>query len=123
LGAYFGLLGLLLHRYAWLASARHWPTSMALALLLLPLLFPLRGLLHGRPYTHAWTTFLALLYFVYGVFEYAGGGPGRLYGGAAMGLSLGLFAAAMLYARWRSQEGHDQSLPRTAQDREKPPSG
>jgi len=27
-----------------------------------PLLFVLRGMLHGRAYTHAWASFLALIY-------------------------------------------------------------
>ena len=66
---YLGTLALLLAWYGWLAPAIHIPRSIALALLLLPLLFPLRGLLHGRRYTIAWSCFLALLYFIHGVVE------------------------------------------------------
>ncbi len=66
---YLGTLTLLLAWYGWLAPAIHIPRSMALALLLLPLLFPLRGLLHGRRYTYSWSCFLALLYFIHGVVE------------------------------------------------------
>ena len=38
-------------------------------MLVTPLLFPLRGLLHARRYTIAWSCFLALLYFTHGVIE------------------------------------------------------
>jgi uncharacterized membrane protein len=66
---YLGTLALLLAWYGWLAPSTHIPRSMALALLLLPLLFPLRGLLHGRRYTFSWSCFLSLLYFIHGVVE------------------------------------------------------
>jgi uncharacterized membrane protein len=66
---YLGTLALLLAWYGWLAPAIHIPRSIALALLLLPLLFPLRGLLHGRRYTFSWSCFIALLYFIHGVVE------------------------------------------------------
>lgn len=43
------------------------PKSIALAIALLPLLLPLRGILHGRVYTHSWAGFLALPYFAFGI--------------------------------------------------------
>jgi uncharacterized membrane protein len=66
---FLGTIALLLAWYGWLAPSPHFPRSMVLALLLLPLMLPLRGLLHGRRYTFAWSCFLALLYFVHGVME------------------------------------------------------
>jgi len=66
---YLGTLTLLLAWYGWLAPSTHIPRSLVLALLLLPLLFPLRGLLHGRRYTFSWSCFLSLLYFSHGVVE------------------------------------------------------
>ena len=56
----------------WITLAEHssnYPTSAWLLIALVPLLFPLRGLLHGKPYTHAWTTFLMLIYFAHGIGE------------------------------------------------------
>ena len=56
----------------WIAVAEHsndFPTASLLAIALLPLLFPLRGLLHGKPYTHAWNSFLMLFYFSHAVAE------------------------------------------------------
>jgi len=66
---YLGTLALLLAWYGWLAPPTHLPRSVALALALLPLLFPLRGLLHGRRYTFSWSCFLSLPYFIHGVVE------------------------------------------------------
>jgi uncharacterized membrane protein len=66
---YFGTFALLVAWYAWLAPSPHFPRAMVLLLLVTPLLFPLRGLLHARRYTIAWSCFLALLYFTHGVIE------------------------------------------------------
>ena len=51
LTGYFGLFGVLLLWYAWLEPSSRLPTALVLILLVGPLLMPLRGLLHGRPYT------------------------------------------------------------------------
>lgn len=44
-----------------------------------PLLFPLRGLLNGKTYTHAWSMYLAIYYFIVGVW-YAAGKQSLLFG-------------------------------------------
>ncbi len=64
LTGYFGLFGLLLLWFSWLEPPRQLPVALGLILLVGPLLPPLRGLLHGRAYTHAWASFLALFYFI-----------------------------------------------------------
>jgi uncharacterized membrane protein len=64
---YFGLFFVLLW---WaIASGREprMPRSLTLILTLGPLMFPLRGLLHGRHATLRWTPLLALVYFTFGV--------------------------------------------------------
>ncbi len=69
LAGLFGLLILLTLWIGWLAPSPTYPKSLLLALLVVPLLLPLRGLLHGRSYTHAWASLLSLLYFTLGVME------------------------------------------------------
>ncbi|MGB5472591.1 MAG: DUF2069 domain-containing protein [Gammaproteobacteria bacterium] len=69
LTGYFGTFALLLAWYVWLAPSTHFPVALVLLVLVTPLLFPLRGLLHARRYTIAWSCFLALLYFTHGVIE------------------------------------------------------
>ena len=69
LTGYFGTLVILTAWYGWLAPAARLPVALVLIILVTPLLLPLRGLLHGRKYTYAWSCFLALLYFTHGVVE------------------------------------------------------
>jgi uncharacterized membrane protein len=72
---------------------------MVLIVMVVPLIFPLRGLLHGRAYTHAWTGFLAILYFIHGVGDFVVNPPERLYSGIEIVLSLTLFFSCAFYAR------------------------
>jgi uncharacterized membrane protein len=68
----FSFLGLMTSLICWITLAEHsdnFPTSALLIIALVPLLFPLRGMLHGKPYTHAWTSFLMLFYFSHGIGE------------------------------------------------------
>ena len=63
---YFGTMAFLMLWIITLAPPQI-PKSIALAIAMLPLLLPLRGMLHGRVYTHSWAGFLALPYFAFGV--------------------------------------------------------
>ena len=67
LAGYFGLLALLLNWFTWLSPPVSVPRALPLIVLTVPLLFPLRGLLHARTYTHAWVSLLALPYFAIGI--------------------------------------------------------
>ncbi len=69
LTGYLGTFALLTAWYAWLAPSLHFPVALVLVLLVMPLLFPLRGMLHARRYTITWSCFLALFYFSHGVVE------------------------------------------------------
>ncbi|MFO1372521.1 MAG: DUF2069 domain-containing protein [Candidatus Competibacteraceae bacterium] len=104
LTGYFGLFGLLLLWLAWLEPPRHWPVALALIVLVGPLLFPLRGLLYGRPYTHAWSSFLALFYFTVGVFNAAGSMAQPWLAWLEIGFSVLLFLGAIFYVHTRAQE-------------------
>ena len=104
LAGYFGLLVLLLNWVTWLAPPQRFPVALALIVLAVPLLLPLRGLLHGRPYTHAWSSFLALPYFAFGIDAVAAGDAPGWLGGGAIVTSLALFAGCVGYARTRGRE-------------------
>lgn len=97
--SYFGLFGLLLCWFAWLEPQDWMPVTLVLILFVGPLLFPLRGLLYGRPYTYAWTSFLALFYFTFGVFHAAGPMERPWLARLAIGFSGLLFFGAILYVR------------------------
>ncbi len=104
LAAYFALLSLMMLWQTVLAPPDLAPISIVLLILVGPLLLPLRGLLHGRPYTHAWTSFLVLLYFIHGVVEAYSNPPERLYAGLEIVFSVLLYISVLLYARYRGRQ-------------------
>ena len=105
--ALFGYFGLLLGLILWftvLAPPARASISVALLGFVGPLLFPLRGILHGRAYTHAWTSMLSLLYFTHGVVEAWSNAPERIWALGEVTLSVILFVGAAFYARCRGRE-------------------
>lgn len=104
LSGYFALLALLLNWLTWIAPPDRFPISLALILLTVPLLFPLRGLLHGRSYTSAWTSFLALFYFAFGVDAVAAAQDPAWLGWTAIAASVALFTGCTGYVRARGRE-------------------
>jgi len=100
LGGILLLLGLLVLWY----GMRH-PAPIWLALFTLPLLLPLRGLIRGRAYTHAWTSFLIMIYFIHGVVEAWANPAARLLAAMEIGLSVSVYTGAILFARWAGQRG------------------
>ncbi len=99
LTSHFALITHLLLWNVWLGPSHYFPVAMALVVMVVPLLFPLRGILHGRAYTHAWTGFLALLYLIHGIGDFVVNPPERIYSGIEIFLSLALFFSCALYAR------------------------
>lgn len=96
---YLGIGGLLALWYGWLAPSSTLPTWLVLGLLLVPLIFPLRGLLTGKAYTYAWSAFLSLLYFSHGISEAFSVPQERLYALLEVILSLMWFTGAILFVR------------------------
>ena len=82
----------------WLAPLR--PGGSWLALKALPLLLPLRGILHGRRYTYQWASMLILGYFAEGaVRAFGDGGKSAALAITEILLTLVFFVSAILYAR------------------------
>lgn len=100
-GALGSLLALIALSLAWeLALAPLRPGGSWLALKALPLLVPLRGMLHGRRRAFQWASFLALAYVAEGAVR--GWSEPALSGTLALaqaGLALALFLCAAFYAR------------------------
>lgn len=71
-------------------------------LLVLPLLFPARGLLKNRLYTYRWIGFMTMVYFCVGISELVSNPQLRLYGFATTISSTLLFLASIYYARYLS---------------------
>jgi uncharacterized membrane protein len=103
---YFGLFILMMVWIIWLTppNTTHLPKSLSLLLLVGPLMFPLRGMLHGRAYTHAWVCFLALFYLFLGISEAWSGSQQPLLTALEIVFSTLLYLGAMFYARFRGKQ-------------------
>ena len=111
LGACISLLALIVLCLAWellLAPLR--PGGSWMALKVVPLLLPLRGILHGRRYTYQWASMLILGYFTEGVTRALGdGGMSAALAAAEVLLTIVFFASAVFYARL-TRESQPRSL-------------
>ena len=80
------------------------PAPVLLALLLLPLVFPLKGILQSNPYTHAWSSFLILIYFIHGIIEAYANPAVRMWALLEVLFSVSFYIGAVLFARLRGRE-------------------
>jgi len=101
---YFGLFFLLLIWTVYLAPPTIFPISIVLFFYVGPLLIPMRGLLYGKIYTHAWLHFMALFYFTIGVMVAAANVEERLYALIQVALSIMMFVGSMMYVRVKARE-------------------
>ncbi|TNF38526.1 MAG: DUF2069 domain-containing protein [Gammaproteobacteria bacterium] len=99
---YFGLIILIFCWHLWIQPLPREFISITLLVQIGPLMFPLKGLLHGKPYTYAWASYLALGYFVLGIW-YASGTDTRLFGSIIALFSMMFFVGAILFARFKAR--------------------
>lgn len=102
--SYFALLILLMLWFTWLAPSKTMPTSLVILFGIGPLMFPLRGLLYGKTYTYAWSSFLILLYFIHGVVEAYADPEVRLLAVMEIVLSCLFYVGAILYPKYHNKE-------------------
>jgi uncharacterized membrane protein len=99
-GSLLGLILLGLAWELWLAPLR--PGGSWWALKVLPLCFPLAGLLRHRMYTYRWVSLVVWLYFTEGVVRaWSDPSPSRWLALLEVALCLSLFAACALHVRMR----------------------
>ena len=103
---HLGLIALFLAWFTVVAPPVRVPRLLPLAALLAPLLLSLRGILHGRRYTHQWVSFLVALYFLVGVDVWANPpGEGLAWlGMATVALALAQFVGCVTFARYTSSQ-------------------
>ncbi len=101
LTGYFLLLILLLSWPTLISPPPRLPVALVLIISVIPLLFPLRGLLYGRASSFNWAGYLSVVYFIHAVTE--AGAVERLRDGLAVGMeftaSLLLFFGAVCYLK------------------------
>ena len=110
-----GYFGLLIGLFAWHLLIDPPPRHLMSVIIFFqigPLMLPLFGLLNGKLYTHAWSMYLAIFYFVVGVW-YAGHDRDLGIGLYVIASSLLFFAGTVIYTRYmgRSLKNRDESTP------------
>ena len=102
----FGYFGLMIGLYVWhllINQTEAHLISIVILTQLGPLMFPLRGLLSGKVYTHAWSIYLAIFYFIVGIW-YAGAGETRMFGLYVTAFSLLFLTGTVLYTRFGARK-------------------
>jgi len=102
----FSFFGLMLTLLGWIILAPHadnYPTAAWLLIGLVPLLFPMRGLLYAKPYTHAWTSFLMLFYFSHSVGEVYSSEQFAIYPALALVFSSLCFCSTILFVKTQAK--------------------
>lgn len=106
-----GYFGLLIGLFVWhliIDKTEDHLISIILLTQIGPLMFPLRGLLSGKPYTHAWSMYLAICYFIIGIW-YAAEDSTLMIGIYVTVFSLIFFTGTMLYTRFSAQAQKESS--------------
>lgn len=71
---------------------------------ILPLLLPLPGIVQGKPYTHAWASFIVLLYFLHSITVIYAEPSQMLYAIIELIFASSMFIGCSGFARLRGQE-------------------
>lgn len=102
---YFGLLILvpLWHLYLSPPALDISPWLIA-SIWLIPLLFPLKGIIQGNPYTYAWSGFISLIYITHGCVIIMGNDHELLLGMIELVFASLFLAGNIYFAKYKGQE-------------------
>lgn len=103
LTGYFSLLSGLFAWHLLINPAAEHLVSVIVFFQIGPLMLPLFGLLNGKLYTHAWSMYLAIFYFVIGVW-YAGKSDDLKIGLYVIFTSLLFFLGTVIYTRFMGRQ-------------------
>lgn len=105
--ALFGYFSLLFFMPLWLlvlSPSASLSTSTTLILFTLPLLFPLKGLLQGNPYTYAWANFIVLIYFLHSLTTLWVLPSDIIWATLELIFATAMFLGCSYYAKYKGQE-------------------
>jgi len=102
-----GYFGLLFFMPLWLLVIN--PSNglspvLSLILFTLPLLFPLKGLVQGNPYTYAWSNFIVMLYFLHSLTTLWVSAEDTAWALIELFFASLMFFGGTYYAKFRGQE-------------------
>lgn len=113
IACHLALLGLLFVWLVWFLEPPHWPRPLLILLVVLPLAFPVRGLLDQRPSSYLWSLALALVYAMHGATELWLGTEQPWLSTLEMLFALATFVSASLALRLaRIEEAASNQSPR-----------
>jgi uncharacterized membrane protein len=102
---FFGLWLLQPLSVLWLAPPQMGNAYVLLALLWLPLWFPLYGIIKGYAYTFAWANFIVMIYFLHSLTNlWVSNGLPQYLALLELLLATMMFIGCTYYARYRGQE-------------------
>ncbi len=102
--SHIGLLGWMAIWYFALPMTAEYSILFKILIYLVPLLLPLPGIVQGKPYTHAWASFIVLLYFLHSITVIYAEPSQMLYAIIELILAIGMFVGCSTFARLRGQE-------------------
>jgi uncharacterized membrane protein len=105
--ALIGYFSLLFFMPLWLlvlSPSEGLSTPTTLLFFTLPLLFPLKGLLQGNPFTYAWANFIVLIYFLHSLTTLWVLPSDRLWAILELIFATMMFLGCSYYAKYRGQE-------------------
>ncbi len=96
---------------AWLAiwyflldDARDYSNAFVLLVYILPLVLPLYGIIKAKPYTHAWSCFVVLWYFLHALTTMYAEPSYIIHASIEMFFASMMFVGCSMFARFRGQE-------------------
>jgi uncharacterized membrane protein len=105
--ALIGYFSLLIFMPLWLlflSPSESLGTTTTLLFFTLPLLFPLKGLLQGNPFTYAWSNFIVLIYFLHSLTTLWVLPSDRLWASLELIFATIMFLGCSYYAKYKGQE-------------------
>ena len=70
----------------------------------IPLLLPFKGIIEGKPYTHAWANFIVMFYIIHGLTSIYAVEHETFYALVELVFATGMFIGCSVYARMRGKE-------------------
>lgn len=104
LTGYFSLLIYMPLWLLWLNPSEGLSPTLSLLFFTVPLLFPLKGLVQGNPYTFAWSNFIVMIYFLHSLTTLWVSSSDLIWASIELILASMMFTSGTYYAKYKGQE-------------------
>jgi len=88
----------------WLNPSEGLSPTLSLLFFTVPLLFPLKGLVQGNPYTFAWSNFIVMIYFLHSLTTLWVSSSDLIWASIELILASMMFTSGTYYAKYKGQE-------------------